>query len=243
MSVYITDHGHPRSLHFLLTVSIKSFWFHYRQRYCHLALSLWGSAGAHLYRKWVCDCVQPMKADLLALVLLFALAGRTAALAFVRISAFHLWHCSSGGRDMENARHHNIRLTWTGLVDSDEYVLIWVQMNMCKYGGFCDGNFIVRWWWGTDNDSPLDTRPAASLSVGVLYSWVFFVTTLHVRFSMVVLWDVMRINRCGIQWNRLVIYGAVSLLMLENNWQILIDRYCRFYVLLCTILIIPVSVK
>lgn len=54
----------------------------------------------------MCDSVQPIKADLLASVLLFDLAGRTAALALVRISVFHLWHCSSGGRDRENAHHH-----------------------------------------------------------------------------------------------------------------------------------------
>lgn len=58
----------------------------------------------------MCDSVQPIKADLLALVLLFARAGRTAAPALVRISAFHPWHCSSGGRDRENAHHHHILL-------------------------------------------------------------------------------------------------------------------------------------
>lgn len=130
MSVYITDRSRPRSLHFLLRVSIKSFCFHYRQRYCHLALIYWGSAGAHLYRKRVCDSVQPIKADLLALVLLFDLAGRTAAPALVRIYTFHLWHCSLGGRDRENAHHHILlmvdRVGWQWWIcvnmSSDEYV-------------------------------------------------------------------------------------------------------------------------
>lgn len=54
------------------------------------------SGSPPLQEAGVCDSVQPIKADLLALVLLFDLAGWTAAPALVRISAFHLWHCSSG---------------------------------------------------------------------------------------------------------------------------------------------------